>query len=588
MLDVRRFTSLAIFACALALAPASKGAAQEFPLYVAEYRGDGVYRLEADGTRTIRGFVPGPLNSVQKDADGNLYTCEETSPVVSRIDALGAVHVHATGFDGCFGLLLAPNGVLYVSNHFAGRIEAVPPGGGTPKMLASGLDGPGHMAFDTDGSILVTEFSGGRLSRVDASGGVSSVATGLDMPFGVAIGLDGNVYISEFLAGRLVRIAQDGKTSILAERGDAGPAGLAFHGDGRLFVAEMSAGRIVTIDLGTGATTIFRGGLTMPAGLHFDVPLAANRQPVAEAGTIDPVKEGSLVTLNGEKSFDPDDDPLTFTWIQLTGLPVALSGADTAMPSFTAPLLPGGPGQSATLTFQLTASDGALTSTDEVSVVIEKVNHPPVADAGPSQTVHSGSAVTLSGAGSSDPDGDPITYSWIQQSGPPASVENAHTATPSFVAPLVAGGADLVFRLEVSDGVLSATSTAVVSVANDRPRCDLAKASPEPPLAAEPPARPRQYHGRQRSRQRHAQRHGHGRHAGRAHRRRRRWKQLARRRHPGGWRPDPSRAIRLGKRASLPDQLHGRGPFARSVQRGGDGVCAFELEGRRRGQRPGL
>jgi hypothetical protein len=114
----------------------------------------------------------------------------------------------------------------------------------------------------------------------------------------------------------------------------------------------LSAGRIVAVDVGTGTVTLFREGLVAPAGVSFDQsPAAANRPPVAAAGTVGPANEGSLVTLNGGDSFDPDNDPLTFTWAQLAGPPVTLAEADTATPTFTAPLLAGGPGQSATLTF---------------------------------------------------------------------------------------------------------------------------------------------------------------------------------------------------------------------------------------------
>ena len=39
-------------------------------------------------------------------------------------------------------------------------------------------------------------------------------------------------------------------------------------------------------------------------------------------------------------------------------------------------------------------------------------NVPPLADAGPDQTAAVGATVSLSGAGSSDPNGDPLAYAW--------------------------------------------------------------------------------------------------------------------------------------------------------------------------------
>jgi K319-like protein len=478
MLAVYRLRSFIVLTCAFALVFAAEAAAQDFPLFVADYGGIGVYSLDAGGALTVRGFVPGPLNSVRKDKDGNLYTCDERSPTVSKIDAAGNVTAYATGFSGCFGLLFGPGGVLYVSNIGAGRIDAVPPGGGSFTTFATGLEGPMHMTFDTDGSILVTEFFAGRLSRVDGQGNVSPIVAGLNQPVGVGVGPDNNMYVSEFSTGRLKRVDRSGNASLFAERGGNAPTGLAFGSDGRLFIAELFAGQIASADIGTGVVSLFRGGLAAPVGLSFDQAPAptTNHPPVADAGTAGPVNEGSNVMLNGGNSFDPDRDPLTYTWVQLAGPLVALDGADTATPSFTAPLLPGGVGGSAILSFQLTVWDGALASTDEVDVVVEQVNHPPVADAGAPQTVHSGTLVTLNAAGS-DPDGDPITYHWVQLSGPPAALVNADAANPSLTAPSLSGSADLVFQLTVSDGFLSATDTVVVTVSNDRPRCDLAQAS---------------------------------------------------------------------------------------------------------------
>jgi hypothetical protein len=88
------------------------------------------------------------------------------------------------------------------------------------------------------------------------------------------------------------------------------------------------------------------------------------------------------------------------------------------------------------------------------------VNLPPVANAGPDQTVALGAAVTLTGAGSSDPNGDALTCAWSQTGGTAVTLSGATTATPSFTAP--AASATLTFSLTVSDGTLQSTADTVV------------------------------------------------------------------------------------------------------------------------------
>jgi hypothetical protein len=86
-----------------------------------------------------------------------------------------------------------------------------------------------------------------------------------------------------------------------------------------------------------------------------------NMQPVAIAGEDQTVLQGSLVTLDGSGSFDPDsNDPLTFEW-DLTNKPLGstavLNDPNSAQPSFTADLA----GQ---YEVKLTVNDGLLDSAD--------------------------------------------------------------------------------------------------------------------------------------------------------------------------------------------------------------------------------
>ena len=87
--------------------------------------------------------------------------------------------------------------------------------------------------------------------------------------------------------------------------------------------------------------------------------------PDAHAGHYQVVGRGERVTLNASRSRDPEGTSLAYVWTQSGGLTVTLTGADTALPTFTAPL------QDAELRFRLSVTDRGrhpLTSYARVNV----------------------------------------------------------------------------------------------------------------------------------------------------------------------------------------------------------------------------
>jgi PKD repeat protein len=188
-----------------------------------------------------------------------------------------------------------------------------------------------------------------------------------------------------------------------------------------------------------------------------------NGPPTVNAGPDQTVQPGALVTLGGSVS-DPEGTATTFTWTQTAGAPVTLTGANTLTPSFTA-------ATKGVYTFRLTGQDAANQQSSDTVTITASNRAPTVTASATPATVDVGEASTLA-ATASDPDGDSLTYSWAQTSGPAGgALSGANTASASFTP---AAKGVYVFTITVSDGDTggSATATATVTASNRAPEAD--------------------------------------------------------------------------------------------------------------------
>ncbi|NVE93742.1 autotransporter outer membrane beta-barrel domain-containing protein [Altererythrobacter lutimaris] len=267
------------------------------------------------------------------------------------------------------------------------------------------------------------------------------------------------------------------------------------EGDQILYVWSQVSGPIGTIANPNAAVTTFtapQAGVGVNQTLTFQLTavdtfdesdsetasatLLANSAPVADAGADQSVGGNSVVTLDGSGSTDPENDPLTFTWSQTAGANVTLSDINAVQPTFTTPPATG---QDQTFEFELLVEDRSSggtsnsggksrfapppTSSTDTVVITVLANRPPVANAGPDQgPVDAGQTVTLDGTGSSDPDNEALTYTWVQTSGDAVTLSDPNSAQPTFVAPNVNGA--VTFELTVSDGSFFARDTVSVEL----------------------------------------------------------------------------------------------------------------------------
>jgi MYXO-CTERM domain-containing protein len=190
-----------------------------------------------------------------------------------------------------------------------------------------------------------------------------------------------------------------------------------------------------------------------------DPNLCTNKAPTVVPPATRFVNEGQLVDLAVVAS-DPDGEPITLLFTQLSGPPVTLdSGA------FTAPEV----NADTPLDFEIVASDGRALSLPVVQrVMVRDLNKTPVAVVTPAeQTVDEKTAVTMIGA-ATDPDGQPITgMRWVQRSGPVVGLTGERGDTLTFTAPEVAIDTVLTFELYASDPISEGAPTlATVTVRN--------------------------------------------------------------------------------------------------------------------------
>ena len=146
---------------------------------------------------------------------------------------------------------------------------------------------------------------------------------------------------------------------------------------------------------------------------------SSNQAPVADAGpdhTVQSPGGGSqVINLNGGGSSDPDGNIVSFQWFE-NGIQVAAGPTPTVVR----------PIGEHTFTLTVTDDQGA-TASDIVVITVQDAppppNDPPIADAGPDQTIvdndgNTLEVVTFDGSGSSDPDGTIVSYNWTKNGNP--------------------------------------------------------------------------------------------------------------------------------------------------------------------------
>lgn len=219
----------------------------------------------------------------------------------------------------------------------------------------------------------------------------------------------------------LIETLADGVTTTLAD-GLIANTSYTFKG------VRNEPGKIESIPVITTATTLSVG----------------NSAPVANAGTDNTITlPTDSVTLNGS-GIDNDGTIASYSWTKLSGTGGTINNPGSATTTVTG-LTQG------TYVFRLVVTDnnGAVSSPDDTTIIVNAANAAPVANAGSDNTITlPTNSVTLTGSGT-DSDGTVASYAWSKLSGPAGSTITSPASASTTVTGLVEG--IYVFRLTITD-----------------------------------------------------------------------------------------------------------------------------------------
>ena len=128
-----------------------------------------------------------------------------------------------------------------------------------------------------------------------------------------------------------------------------------------------------------------------PDTVFLQVASGPNTVPTAVAGADQSVAGGSVVTIDGSASSDPDPDTLSYDWVQVSGPTITLSDPASAVTTFTAPASTG-VDQIIVLELRVDDSQGTGTGSDQIQITVLG-NQAPISNAG-SDISTSGRAVS--------------------------------------------------------------------------------------------------------------------------------------------------------------------------------------------------
>ena len=234
------------------------------------------------GWRLVDGSPLGGLNGIRVAGD-SLIVVSAIGGTVSVVNRLTGQITDTFGREyGVFGpddVAIGPDGSVYITEFFTGVISRLETGGITALPVAQIGRGANAIAFSPEGRLFASQvFLGDALYEIYLDGRPPRlVAEGLAGLNGFDFGPDGMIYAPQWFLGTVVRVDPESGAVELLFDGFTPIAAVKFGPDGALYAVEQDPGRIWRLDLESGERTIVAqgggGADNLDFGFFWEIPL---------------------------------------------------------------------------------------------------------------------------------------------------------------------------------------------------------------------------------------------------------------------------------------------------------------------------
>jgi len=172
--------------------------------------------------------------------------CLALAPAITAADTVSTFPILVTY---ATGMAFNASGYLYVVQRQPGNaVCRISPSGQVGSMY--GFNDPVNLVISASGEKFVTNFLGGKISRISVAEDVSDFVTGLSNPYGITIDPAGNFYVTEYYNQSVKKITPAGVITTIAT--NVGPANLRATSITR----EPSGDLLVGTNTGTAITRV--------------------------------------------------------------------------------------------------------------------------------------------------------------------------------------------------------------------------------------------------------------------------------------------------------------------------------------------